>query len=84
VNPLALILKPQSPAEVYRELVNQYRNHKKLQRERQLRKLEEEEAKARGEAVKRPERGPRGSKKKPSPLIYAPSDPFSGTSTQIE
>ena len=47
VNPLALFLKPQSPAE---RLAAQQRDREKLQRERQLKELQEEEAKARGEA----------------------------------
>jgi len=53
VNPLALFLKPQSPAE---RLASQQRDHEKLQRERQLRSWQrKQEAKARGEAVmKRP------------------------------
>jgi hypothetical protein len=40
VNPLALFLKPLSPAE---RLAAQKRDHEKLQRERQLRELAEEE-----------------------------------------
>jgi hypothetical protein len=40
VNPLALFLKPLSPAE---RLAAQQRDHEKLQRERQLRELAEEE-----------------------------------------
>ena len=51
VNPLAGFLKPQSPAE---RLAAQHRDREKLQRERQLKKLQEEEAKARSEAGKRP------------------------------
>ena len=51
VNPLAEFLKPQSPAE---RLAAQHRDREKLQRERQLKELQEEEAKARGEAGKRP------------------------------
>jgi len=47
VSPLALFLKPQPPAE---GLAAQQRDRKKLQRERQLKELQEEEAKARGEA----------------------------------
>jgi hypothetical protein len=72
VNPLAGFLKPQSPAE---RLAAQHRDREKLQRERQLKELqeEEEEAKARGEAGKRPVGCPRGSKNKPPPLI-APSE----------
>ena len=73
LNPLALFLKPQSPAE---KLAAQQRDQEKLQRERQLRELAEEEAKARGEAVKRLVGRPRGSKNKPPPL-KAPSDPSS-------
>jgi hypothetical protein len=42
-------LKPQSPAE----RLAQQRYCEKLQRERQLKELQEEEAKARGEAGKR-------------------------------
>jgi len=44
VNPLAGFLKPQSPAE---RLAAQHRDREKLQRERQLKELQEEEAKAR-------------------------------------
>ena len=51
VNPLAGFLKLQSPAE---RLAAQQRDREKLQRERQLKELQEEEAKARGEAGKRP------------------------------
>ena len=53
VNPLALFLKPQSPAE---RLAAQERDREKLQRERQLRSWQrKQEAKARGKAVmKRP------------------------------
>jgi hypothetical protein len=40
VNPLALFLKPLPPAE---RLAVQQRDHEKLQRERQLRELAEEE-----------------------------------------
>ena len=58
VNPLALFLKPQSPAE---RLAAQQRDREKLQRERQLKELQVEEAKARGEAGKRPVGRPRGS-----------------------
>ena len=65
VNPLALFLKPQSPAE---RLAAQQRDREKLQRERQLKELQEEEAKARGEAGKRPVGRPRGFKSKPPPL----------------
>jgi len=54
-------LKPQSPAE---RLAAQHRDREKLQRE---------EAKARGEAGKRPVGCLRGSKNKPPPLI-APSE----------
>ena len=57
VNPLALFLKPKSPAE---RLAAQQRDQEKLQRERQLRELAE--AEARGEALKRPIRRPRSSK----------------------
>jgi hypothetical protein len=71
VNPLAEFLKPQSPAE---RLAAQHRDREKLQRERQLKELQEEEAKARGEAGgKRPVGCLRGSKNKPPPLI-APSE----------
>jgi len=70
VNPLAGFLKPQSPAE---RLAAQHRDREKLQRERQLKELQEEEAKARGEAGKRPVGRPRGSKKKP-PSLTAPSE----------
>jgi hypothetical protein len=80
LNPLALFLKPQSPAE---RLAAQQRDQEKLQRERQLRELAEEGAKARGEAVRRLVGHPRGSKNKPPPL-KAPSSPFSGASTQSE
>ena len=62
VNPLAGFLKPQSPAE---RLAAQQRDREKLQKERQLKELQEEEAKARGEAGKRPVGRPRGSKNKP-------------------
>jgi hypothetical protein len=49
VNPLALFLKPQSPAE---RLAAQERDREKLQRERQLRSRQrKQEAKATGEAV---------------------------------
>ena len=65
VNPLAGFLKPQSPAE---RLAAQQQDREKLQRERQLKELQEEEAKARGEAGKRPVGRPRGSKKKPPSL----------------
>ena len=80
LNPLALFLKPQSPAE---KLAAQQRDQEKLQRERQLRELAEEEAKARGEAMKKPVGRPRSSKSKPPPLT-ASSGPSSGPSTQIE
>ena len=70
MNPLAGFLKPQSPDE---RLAAQHRDREKLQRERQLKELQEEEAKARGEAGKRPVGCLRGSKKKPPPLI-APSE----------
>ena len=43
VNPLAGFLKPQSPAE---RLAAQHRDREKLQREMQLKELQEEEAKA--------------------------------------
>jgi len=69
VNPLAGFLKPQSPAE---RLAAQQRDREKLQRERQLKELQEEEAKARGEAGKRPVGRPRGSKNKPSSLTAPP------------
>jgi len=68
VNFLAEFLKPQSPAE---RLAAQQQDREKLQRERQLKELQEEEAKARGEAGKRPVGRPRGSKKKP-PSLTAP------------
>jgi len=68
VNFLAGFLKPQSQAE---RLATQQRDREKLQRERQLKELQEEEAKARGEAGKRPVGRPRGSKKKP-PSLTAP------------
>ena len=45
VNFLAGFLKPQSPAE---RLAAQQRDREKLQRERQLKELQEEEAKGRG------------------------------------
>jgi len=49
MNPLALFLKPQSPAE---RLAAQQRDREKLQRERQLRSWQrKQEVKARGEAV---------------------------------
>ena len=51
LNPLAGFLKPQSPAE---RLAAQHKDREKLQRERQLKELQVEEAKARGEAGKRP------------------------------
>jgi len=76
VNPLALFLKPQSPSE---SLAAQQQDCEKLQRERQLKELQEEEAKARGEAGKRPVVRPRCSKNKPPPLT-APS----GASIQSE
>jgi len=76
VNPLAGFLKPQSPAE---RLAAQHRDREKLQRERQLKELQEAEAKARGEAGKRPVGRPRGSKNKP-PSLTAPS----GASIQSE
>jgi hypothetical protein len=69
VNPLALFLKPQSPAE---RLAAQHRDREKLQRERQLKGLQEEEAKARGEAGKRPVGRPRSSKNK-LPSLTVPS-----------
>jgi len=64
VNPLAGFLKPQSPAE---RLAAQQRDREKLQRERQLKELQEEEA------GKRPVGRLRGSKKKP-PSLTAPSE----------
>ena len=70
VNPLAGFSKPQSPAE---RMAAQQRDCEKLQRERQLKELQEEEAKARGEAGKRPVGRPRSSKNKPPPLA-APSE----------
>ena len=70
MNPLTGFLKPRSPAE---RLAAQHRDREKLQRERQLKELQEEEAKARGEAGKRPVGCPRGSKKKP-PSLTAPSE----------
>jgi len=70
VNPLTGFLKPQFPAE---RLDAQHRDREKLQRERQLKELQEEEAKARGEAGKRPKGRPRGSKNKPPPLT-SPSE----------
>ena len=76
VNPLALFLKPQLPAE---GLAAQQRDREKLQRERQLKELQEEEAKARGEAGKRPVGRPHSYKNKPPPLT-APS----GASIQSE
>ena len=69
MNPLAGFLKPQSPDE---RLAAQHRDREKLQRERQLKELQEEEAKARGEAGKRPVGRPRGSKNKPSSLTAPP------------
>ena len=72
VNPLAGFLKPQSPAEGWL-VAAQHRDREKLQREMQLKELQEEEAKARGEAGKRPVGCLRGSKNKPPPLI-APSE----------
>ena len=53
VNPLALFLKPQSPAK---RLATQQLEYEKLQRERQLRSWQrKQEAQARGETVmKRP------------------------------
>jgi len=71
VNPLAGFLKPQSPAE---RLAAQHRDREKLQRERQLKELQEEEAKARGKAGKRPVGHPHGSKNKSPPLTC----PFRG------
>ena len=71
VNPLAGFLKPQSHAE---RLAAQQRDHEKLQRERQLKELQEEEAKARGEAGKRPVGCLHGSKNKPPPLIALQSE----------
>ena len=73
VKPLAPFLKPQSPAE---RLAAQQRNRKKLQRERQLKELQKEEA--RGEAGKRPVGCLRGSKNKP-PHLTVPS----GASTKL-
>ena len=70
VKSLAGFFKLQSPVE---RLAAQHRDREKLQRERQLKELQEEEAKARGEAGKRPVGCPRGSKNKPPPLI-APSE----------
>jgi len=70
VDTLTLFLKPQSPAE---RLTAQQRDCEKLQRERQLKELQEEEAKARGEAGKRPVGHPRGSKNKPPPLAACKS-----------
>ena len=78
VNPLALFLKPQSPAE---RLAAQQRDREKLQRERQLKELQEEEAKARGGAGKRLVGRPRGFKNKPPPLT-GPPGPSLGASTQ--
>jgi hypothetical protein len=68
VNPLALFLKPQSPAE---RLAAQQRDREKLQRKRQLKELQEEEAKARGEAGKRPVVRTRGSPHLRLPLCVA-------------
>jgi hypothetical protein len=45
VNPLALFLKPQSPTE---RLAAQQKIREKLQRERQLRALAQEEARGKG------------------------------------
>ena len=74
VNFLAEFLKPQSPAE---RLAAQQQDREKLQRERQLKELQEEEAKARGEAGKRPVGQPRGSKNKPPSLTAHFFFPFS-------
>ena len=64
VNFLAGFLKPQSQAE---RLAAQQGDREKLQRERQLKELQEEEAGT------RPVGRPRGSKKKP-PSLTAPSE----------
>jgi hypothetical protein len=80
VNPLALFLKPLSTAK---RLAAQQRDHEKLQREMQLRDLEEEDAKAKDEFVMRPVGRPCGSKSKPPPLA-APSGPSSGASIQSQ
>ena len=70
VNPLALFLKPHSPTE---RLAAQQRDREMLQRERQLKELQEEEARGRSEAGKRPVGRPCNSKNKPPPLT-APAD----------
>jgi len=71
-------LKPQSPDERLAAQGAargaQHRDREKLQRERQLSELQKEEAKARGEAGKRPVGRSRGSKSKPPPLTC----PFRG------
>ena len=70
VNPLALFLKPHSPTE---RLAAQQRDREMLQRERQLKELQEEEARARGEGEEAHVGRPRSSKNKPPPLT-APAD----------
>ena len=76
VNPLALFLKPLSTAK---RLAAQQRDHEKLQRERQLRELAEEEG---ADEECTCEVGcPHGSKNKPPPLT-APSGSSSGASIQ--
>ena len=71
VNPLALFLKPLSPAG----LAARQRNHEKLQRERQLRELAE--AKARGEAViRRPVGRPCMQLQKQASSPHSPFRPF--------
>jgi hypothetical protein len=70
VDPLALFLKSQPPAE---RLAAQQRDREKLQRERQLKELQEEEARARGEGEEAHVGRPRSSKNKPPPLT-APAD----------
>ena len=71
-NPLALSLKPQphSPAE---RLAAQQRDHRKLQRERQLKELAEADPCGAHACC---------SKNKP-PLLTAPSDPFFGASHRV-
>ena len=72
VNPLALFLKPQSPSE---SLAAQQQDCEKLQRERQLKELQEEEAKARGRSSRgRGKRKGRGCDEEArwAPMLLAP------------
>jgi hypothetical protein len=73
VNPLAGFLKPGPQLKGWLLSSRTVRSC----RERQLKELQEEEAKARGEAGKRPVGQPRGSKNKPPSLTAHFFFPFS-------